>query len=1065
MSLARSSREEVETLAQKIRGQANALSAVGRQPVRVRVVATCLEQQEGWEELAALLHREGIPLHIPLHSARDDAPNTAEQLDRWLEAMHDQLPRALTHLAPSQFLKVIRLLRASDAEDGRPVFDSMAFFIDALFQHDALCPMPINEGLFLANACAANPNPLRDFGMRGRLKNPHLRPLRMAAIVSATAALLLGFANFVQKRALANGEQLLAKCVPENVYRPQCTVLASVADTARERWWPLELEPEGRSGLSTDYSDRVKAMLVRQLNAEEKPQDTVGTAWLRQAMLLSLIHSNKDDYYDFLTSPQMLRTASQITNLDEKVITSYVELTPKPHAEAVVVAQNHTFAASGHPTWHSVIVEAFAALEQNVDSLAELNRLAEDARLVKRLRSQPDDERRALMIYGQLDDAAAYDKEVASAKLEGRAATWTQHDVCAASHVETTDAHVLETAYAPFFRAGIGDELYIRLCRQSDAVMRVLDEIAGDVGQPQVIASLPSLNDALERLWAPADPKAQTKVKLALELQSDKSYRQHEFDLAAWRILTRRARATRLVVSLIEDPKQEAFARPKGTKPLAWTSASEGHGPFVGTAAISPEYTRAHFDSHVRDELARNAAILEKLGIVLPASVRTSFDSYLRRQVEQYAEGYAEQLRVFIEDFDIDVVGSDTAYRVLLSQLALGTSPLSAFATIAADQASPDVSEPSLAPMKEALAPFAGWAAMVTPGKSTELDRYRAIIAQLLLALGPASDAGPAKDDKKSEDRELIAKLSPLAQTALVELLGHDGNYRDLIEQWCEGLHLSDDQARPFMRPLEFLYEQGAREISSAVSSAWREEMRPSLLLLTAKFPFNPRADQEVTPAELLAELQPVKGQLFEGIRKYLAPVSVRHEGSLLTKRPGLAEVDAPSEMYPTINALLQLSEILFEADGKAKPLQVVMQTEPLPHELEQGQALTAAFVGIDDSAIYAFNQQPTKGALRVDWTREQTARVGGQYTDLRTRKISFGPPLSSGLSYWSLWRLLQRAEIDRQRSRVGGTTYVWEVAGPSSKSKPSRVRFRWLEDPWKLFHVPLQQGELQATR
>ncbi|MDB4991446.1 MAG: hypothetical protein JWN04_6624 [Myxococcaceae bacterium] len=1081
VALSRMPQEQVETLALKLRAQVNALSEVGRKHrVRVRVVATCLDQLEGWAELAELYRCEEIPLHIPIATGQLHGPGVLLQLEAWLASAREQLPRALTHLEPGQFTKLVRFLRSVDAEPGAAVLDRLSLFIDALFQSEAISSDPTNEGLFLAGPVAANPNPLRNPDAQGRVQNPLWGPFKNAFVPYLVFLFVMLVLSRWQGSSLLEGKQRLENCVPKSgaeaaaVTKIANCLSLEIRQAATTPWWGgwcgLDMQASARAHFRADIAARVRRSLANEFIRVAKRSTTealepLGTLWMRTATLLALIHGDKHDYFDVLDRPELLSIAQDITGLDKTQLEFYLNATEKADATPVVWHSSEDRERRDPKlTWYSVIADARAALEHQTDALEVLSALSERARIVKHLRSQEKQERRALDLYAQLDEAAAYHNEVVTAQLEGRAAKWSSHDVCTDNPKE--DHGALESAYEPLFQSGVDSKRYPRLCTENDLVMRVLDEIALEHTSEPEIHTLAALNNALEQIRVPAQGEEHALVALHFDRDAEGKYSTFSFDLNAWHKLTRRARAMRLVTRMIEDSDVEPFQAesPSAEKPLSWNTSLEVDAMFLGTKTIAAEYSRSHYERFVRGELLRHKQIMEKLGISLPAALDQQLKRYLETQVQRYAENYALQLRNLIEDFTLATNLSEPSLRVLLTLLVAERSPLTHFVSLVADQARADTSNVSeLAAMKEALAPFASWASMMgdTQGEG-ELQKYRAILSQLLATLEPAS--GERVADNGEPPASLEAALSPVGRAALVELLQQKGGYRPLVTKWVEGLRLPPNQVESFIQPIDALCELGAMDISRTIGVLWRREMKQSLIRLANKFPFDPHAREDATPSEVSAELHPRTGALFTGFRRYLEPVSSFGDGRSFAEHPALRlRVPVPTDMYPTLNALAGLSAKLFDGDGKAKPLRVSMRTEALPRTANPSHALTAAFVGVDTATFYEFNQQDVEGALLVDWTRPQIAQVGGQYTSLGDRNTTFAEPIASPSSYWSLWRLLRRADVDKQSALTEEATYIWRISGPSRAGEQDAVRFRLLTDPWKAFAIPLVPAEVGA--
>ncbi|MFO0575973.1 MAG: type VI secretion IcmF C-terminal domain-containing protein [Polyangia bacterium] len=141
LQLARSTPEQVQKLADLLRGKLGILHKLCGKPVRTRFVLTGLDQAEGFDVLAKFLRDHDIPLDLPL----DTLDPEAEQLVPLLQKYEEYLPLALTKLPARDF----RLVVESLVNAPRTLAETKEF-LRKLQERGSLAPLPSLDRLYLA---------------------------------------------------------------------------------------------------------------------------------------------------------------------------------------------------------------------------------------------------------------------------------------------------------------------------------------------------------------------------------------------------------------------------------------------------------------------------------------------------------------------------------------------------------------------------------------------------------------------------------------------------------------------------------------------------------------------------------------------------------------------------------------------------------------------------------------------------------------------------------------------------------------------------------------------------
>jgi hypothetical protein len=393
-----------------------------------------------------------------------------------------------------------------------------------------------------------------------------------------------------------------------------------------------------------------------------------------------------------------------------------------------------------------------------------------------------------------------------------------------------------------------------------------------------------------------------------------------------------------------------------------------------------------------------------------------------------------------------------------------------------------------LASIRTEMAAFDAWHSVVDGnGGAPELGKYKAILGQLLVDLGPGSDkdgaaaaappppaapsaapaaggaAGSGGTDTSTDTLEKV--LSPVGRLYLAELRGEKGSYAVLVENWLTSVKMPENQRKAFRAPLRRLAELGRTDLERVIWKVWNADMLPAIEHVAVRFPFSRTAKEEATPTDIKDLFDPKDGKIFDLFRRYYEPISDINAKAAFHPKPAVARsVSLPPGLFPAINASAALSSRLWDSSGNPQPLQLKISTLRFDRtaklrsdgDADHRQALTVMYLNVGEGSVFNFNQKPSLVTVGFDWTKDLRSQVGIQITDVVTKENSFPAPIVSDGQYWSFWHLLLRAAVSSVKSPPGAQLYTWEV-WTQPDAQPGQmipVRFVAVTDPWEPFAV-----------
>lgn len=1018
--------DEADDLAGALRSKINLLSMVRRRPVEVRVVLTHLDKIDGFVAFSRTCNSHQISTRIGIGQEQS---KIAVDLENWLEDIRGHFPRALTSAGADEFRSFVSFVRKMPE-----LVPTLSRFLGLLFAHESLAPNPTPGGLYLSSSSAGINNPFHRASREELGPDPRRRHVLTAAVAASLvlayfiAAYRVQWTHWTEARrgwefwqaAAAGGED-------EREARDAISAFAHRRTTIVQRY--PDFFGEAAENMRARFSERIREDLLiprlRQTAIRGSVRDGAMSLPMRRSLYhLGLIHSDTSDRLRIL-DPKRLSIWASMTELEPDVIVDYVKSTDTAHRRPVSFETNERALdpRDGSAPWASLLHRVNDAISAGVVRKEELRELQAQAGELLQALGRFDHDDLTTTILPQLDAGSASGRETRQIQLGD--------------------------AYSPKFGAFLKIVEASNLLGQREQLEQILRAIRGAAIDEAEAPLLRPLLDRLSLLYR-AEGASGFEASISVRLDGEEIV----FDAKKWAALIRDSRASEQIGQFVRarvgehsiffDPDMDAQLRP-----IVWNPTNDGSALFMGKATIEGRYTRAAFQAHVADGVLRLSELLSKAPI--PDEEKQQLEEHVREHLRRYAAEYRAQLLRFYRSFSLRSE-SQEALRVVLAQIVGGQSPLDDFLTAFERNTRLPLEEPMLEPMREAVLEFAPLHAVLNEESGApELAKYKSILGQLLADLGPAQEPPVASEANPLGNESLEKTLSPAGRLELANLRGDAGSYASLVKQWMDSVGLPEYQRLPFTAPLERLAELGRRDIEQAVSRVWERNMKPDLQRLGSKFPFDPEAQDEAVPKDIISVLHPETGKLFDLFRRYIEPISEVADGSPFRERRTMrGRLSLPAEMYPMLNAAAGLSARLWDSTGKAKPIELKVATVPFEHGPNPRSALTLVYLNAGEASVFNFNQKPGIITVKLDWTREHSSQVGIQLTSLDSKENQFPEPIVVEGSFWSLLRLLKKAEALPVKQPANAMLYSWAIRHRREGSEKTNARFVLLGDPWE---------------
>jgi len=995
--------------AQMLRGKLNILSSVQKRPVRVSIALTHMDQVEGYAEFSEFLRAERIPLDIRFLSEADE-----NLLTGCLEPYEALLSRALTRMSSDEYLKTIRFFRTTPE-----ILTALSSFVRALQAPDPLTSPPRVARLCLVSRDgkdAPDSNPflldLPEEETAGPV--PNLRHRIAATAVLAAGMLYLGASYYLERNLMLKMDEKLNRI-----------------DLS-----PLEQYSDYSHGLFIEVSRETRESLVRALppnfflHAEEHVRDHFVAGIRKYYLLPCFLKLGKgEDAHEkgiYLVGLYLATKTNDLgrlvlanveewrkaLNMPSSLITDYV--TNSTHADVTGVDFRNL-----PLTYHKGV----GPLEDPLPWLIffrKIQKAIDEPSISKEYLHELQKEATAFL--GIVERVSRF-------RLTGEIVSLLKHYPAVEPHVDWIQR-----------RDVILEQQSLR-----DFLVKITQ---GDIEYPPAAGlGLAQFMEAVKLMTKLGQPDRDRDKSYDIRMYEQVSF---QFSGPSWNSLLIRSRITlfmreylarnRRTDGLLFFDKSGSIGFPD----LVMNPSNDGQLFFEGKGKVDGRFSKSAFEQLVKPVLTELPEVLQSLPVVDEEKKR--FSNFILKQAEAYADRYVAAYRSYYSQFRL-AADSLGGLRYLLKQIQLPTSPFQDFLASIKENTVLDVGEsPFLRQFAKKLGTFEFIRRLMAEkdGAVPEWDKYKAILKQMDDEIDGTE---PFTVKNKADDaNELKRILSPVGRICLGIQRGENDSYAGLIKGWIKSVGMGNEWQPPFLDPAMIAFFLGRSDVEIAVEKVWSDLEDSYIKPLHSKFPFNLKAEVEISPPELEKIVHP-QGAFWKSFRDYLAPICRETSGYWTERVSPQGTFRIPVGMLDTVNEMSRLASALWSDKGVAQPISVEIRPTGLPPRIEHAPVAVLSYLRSDKSSVFAFNQQPAWQKLEIEWWKAQTSAVGVEFEAHRDSGKSYRE-ITIAEKFWSFHHLLRRAEM------MDKSVFSWRITGPGPHQQPVKLEFAFKTDPWAAFRL-----------
>jgi type VI secretion system protein ImpL len=1066
--------DEQRRMAQLLRGKLNLMSEARRSPVETRLCLTHMDGLEGFEDFARLLKKHGVPLSF-------DIPKQGEEgkLASLVEGQEQYLALGLTSLPVDDFERLEHFY----SQGGRS-FAALGRFVSAMLEGDTLSFKPQLTRVFFSSPtpearASGTLSVATEEGSSQSLRQLYLRThLQRAAMIAVAGCLpvVLAYAHFYSlledaQEQLQLFENTVAQMRKQGLkgrgevveQRVNAAADALLQLKRAERWWPP---------LSSSFPDETSDLRQRLARG-------IRESHLRPA--LEFCHEKKEgNKRDNCRPEQVVYLMAALYASSGDGLGAFINSTVPQHSRHW---REDASAGSG--------TSAVADLEKTRTWISALE-LRESLVATYALASDEPWERTppcragAVQLSNNADEDWSCWPYPELVTVDTQLKPWLEH----LQFLKTE----LEIGKADRVPSPTRDDLE-RLKAALHERRAERERLQAQLADLDVYASLPTVLNLIDSSAVEIDSSHFQGVRSTIEVL--KWLRENRDTLAAVLRMEEDAYAGFLAVEKlstaelltreglwltgdnkgpyhIENLLQNTFPfnPPELSRGLlrAWLKTDEKSG--LASRGWHLEVSRTPFDSEIKPLVDDFTQRLKNAQ--LPTDEIAKREKYIQDRMNSFSQGYREGLFHSIRNYHFDA-----SRQQLLDGLARLTQPSSEQVDMLRDVAHranlEPLEGPYYEPLRNAVAPFRPLTQLMTPDKNgyyAALAPYHALVAQMHDELDAASKSGQGKpgDDKAGKDKapakdkaaeasaegeqaqaeagtaELADMMTPLEKVALSMLLEEEGSYLRKAQEWLDTQGITGELRQPFLKPFLQVQSLGKKELENTLAQQWAEASGRMLKPMMARYPFNPESPEDVDPGELEV-LRRKDGAFWLLVNQMFSRVCVERGTQWSLRGPLRDKLEMPDEMLLTLSRLARLAKLLWDDEGRPRPLMLKVQPQPLPAPPMTGVFVTMSSLKCGKTTAYGFNQSPTWQDFPVSWWDQQVSSI---VLELRSpaRDVPQYLSLPWNRSAWSCFRLFEEATLTTEQRRQ------WSLAlqGNGVSKRGVEISFGLKGDPWVPF-------------
>ncbi len=1035
--------------AQYIRGKINLLSGICQKPVKVRIAVTHLDLMEGFSEFSEYLVKKSFPLKMHFSSNDDIA-----ELSKGLEPFEKYLTDALVTLPADKYLRTISFLRQSPK-----IFEYLKFFAAKLTGQDPLSVEPQIVDVCLTSLEEKHvrfTNPFSAQITREQLaKYDPYQWHRRTAMASGFIAVALLMASFIYELNLLKERQLATSEVASSFSEGyENKVHELLLDNYFKKHYFLKFTP----GFFKKNHHAVTRALIEAIRRQYfYPRlDSYALATEKKDMIGSLTRQMSDPAKRYVEISEGMRDKYMYviglmfaTDKNElgKLIKSNIQHISESLAIPEMIIEDYV--AYNQSEWPIAYEMPNVTITQRGNYLEQLERM--------------------ISFHGKfyfMHIAQLYDQQLISeSELDGLLHE-SDHFLMI---IRQYDIHNFYIKLMELIKRetnliiNMDEQGPRQFGWQKDKIEQFLIFIKGSSLEP------PQKPENLKFAGLAENINMMLNYnKLKTDYKFKFSFGAEEFVFSAqqWNDTLNRSKICvfmRRAIAYYKTPNGTLFFPSEyDFEDIVMNPTNDGGFLFVGKARVDKRFTKNALERYVKPQVTDLPVLIKSLPV--PDKDRNDFLSFLRREVDFYAQMYADSYRKFYLQFDIQI-NSAGALRFALNQMFEPSSSFMTFLQTIKENTQVDTGN------NEYLMIIAGkmrdfdFIRKLLDEKNgvyPELDKYKILLDQMKTDLQQESPS-PSKKNA-AEDPFVLTKsgLTPLGKIAFAINRKDNDSYLALTTRWLESVGISRQWRDIFLAPIWTAYFLGMNDVDQEITKSWADMMEENINPLNNKFPFNPLAADEATLEDIKNATHP-QGRFWQSYQKAIAPYCSL-EGGKWKSNPGPYGLpNMPPKMLMTLNNISSLSKLFWDKEGNARPLEYMVKSNPLPKMMPDEPTPVLSYVTVGASSFMSFNQQTNWAPLKIEWQNTCSASVGLELIPAKGA-TKYKSTIEVPSSNWCFYKLLKKTEEYKDMvhapasSSPKGSSYwlkndIRWIIDPTSdkiKSHPIEIKLTFKKDPWE---------------
>lgn len=988
--------KEVNKVARLIAGKLSLLSEISKEPLKIRIVLTHLDQLDGYLEFARFIKQHGIMFDIPLSSNFE-----SEALKNSLDHFRDKyLSLILTSTSADDFIKILKFLNELPA-----FFSLVEEFLRVLTTNNISGQLELENLTFTTNA--ESYTAFLSFDWTASVSNsiffrhPILKhQMTSAAIVLVSGILILN--NFMKDRlhvhltkqgidslVYLQPKVFVDEVIPQIEYllhtRPQRGYLPFLP-----RFYKQKLH-ETNQHLAMRIRKHILEPNLRKMMLTDQPE-------LKILYMLGLMHStchNRLGHHIL----KHLSDWSQVLELDEILLKTYIF---------------SSLELNNHP----IEIEGLAKINVSVPLTSPepwidfLTRFAE-------ISNQP------VFIGHNLEDLR---KEASHLLVQYRRIKHDTHAFVICNLLRESSTKILSE---------FAKNLHILtwLEQNSDLIENFLVFIF------QTSPPIPDITDLnISQFFA------KLKDISALTNQENRSYNfilgdeKFSFDTNKWVTLSVTHIIERLIHSYIvanNDTQGEIFFRHTPVLPnLVFQSYRNEFPFFEKPLVIDGYYSRLAFEKNVRFTAESLLRLLETMPI--NAEDRDRFTRFIQQEVVSYAKQYQQEYERIYAASNIRSSTLEEA-KEILERILETSSSFQHFLHTLTHHTEVFSNPPACLNVLEEMNHFNFLRSLMSDvkNKKSPFANYQAILANVLAQIRESGAVKNQVDSHTLEDH-----LTPAARITLSILRNEPNSCLSQITETLTEIGVPASYHHLFTAPIMQVYHLGIKDLKKGIDKLWVDFIEPQTVAFFIKRPFNPKGELLATFEEVKKMTNPMS-EFWGMIKQIATPVSLYSNG-IWSPHPS-AGICLDSAFYATLNRLDKISHILWDNEGNPQPLQIQVQSLPFECNKKEYPTPILSYLVTGEESFHNFNQNPNWYPLKIDWWKENNSTIVVELINKNDKKSYRDEKALNTL--WSFFELLEKGQ--EKESNL----WQWEL-GNKLTDKTSTVALRFATNPWAFFQL-----------